>query len=335
MKQAQFSELHAKEWSRFEQLLDLASASQRQRSAVSEDGVEVTRADVVLLPVHYRRIAQQLSLARSRGYSLGLIERLETLALRGHQALYERRQPLFEVLVAFLGEGFPRQVRAAWPVVVVSAALFFGSMFLTGGLVAVFPDVALTLIDPHSLERIEAMYDPALSKLGRARDAGDDVAMFGFYVRNNTGIGFQTFAGGLAAGLGTIFFLLFNGVHIGAVGGHLTTQGFAVPFWSFVCGHSAFELSAIVISGAAGLRLGWRVLSPGPCTRLRALVEGARSAVGLVYGAALLFFLAAFIEAFWSSSATLPPLLKYAVGGVLWVGLWGYLLLAGRGRGGD
>ena len=41
--------------------------------------------------------------------------------------------------------------------------------------------------------------------------------MFGYYIRNNTGIGFQTFAGGLLLGLGTLFFLVFNGFYIGAV----------------------------------------------------------------------------------------------------------------------
>ena len=40
--------------------------------------------------------------------------------------------------------------------------------------------------------------------------------MFGFYIFNNVRIGFQTFASGLVFGLGTILYLLYNGVFIGA-----------------------------------------------------------------------------------------------------------------------
>ncbi len=334
MRQDSFCTLHAAQWARFEQLLALTTRKKRHRADGIVDGSEVTRADLVTLPAEYRDITHQLSIARSRGYSLGLISRLESLALRGHQVLYQRRHPFFESLLAFLAHGFPTQFRDAWRVVAVSAGLFFGSIVFAAGLVSIYPDTVLTLIEPNALRQIEDMYDPARSKLGRPRDAGDDIAMFGFYIRNNTGIGFQTFAGGIVAGLGTLFFLLFNGLHIGAIGGHLTMQGFAAPFWSFVAGHSALELTAIVISGAAGLRLGWPLLSPGSRTRARALVEGARSAVGLVYGAAGLFLLAAFVEAFWSSSASLAAELKYAVGGLLWVLLWSYLLLAGRGSNG-
>jgi len=69
-------------------------------------------------------------------------------------------------------------------------------------------------------------------------------------------IGFQTFAGGLLAGVGSVWFLAANGVVIGAVAGYLTEIGYSETFWSFVAGHSSLELLAIVLSGAAGLRLG-------------------------------------------------------------------------------
>ena len=145
------------------------------------------------------------------------------------------------------------------------------------------------------------------------READDNVAMFGFYIFNNVKIGFQTFATGLAFGLGTLFYLVFNGVMIGAVAGYLTGIGYGTPFWSFVSGHSAMELVAIAISGAAGLRLGAAVVAPGARSRKAALVDAARPAVRLMYGAAAMFFIAAFIEAFWSPLTAFPPQTKYAV----------------------
>ena len=242
---------------------------------------------------------------------------------------------MFGGVLRFFVSEFPSRFRAAWRAVVVAAFVFFGSMFLAAGLVAVHPEVIFTMLDPQSLRGIESMYDPGASALGRPRDESDDVVMFGYYIRNNTSIGFQTFSGGLVFGLGTIFFLVFNGLHIGAIGAHLVAHGFATPFWSFVSGHSSFELTAILISGTAGLQLGWRLLSPGRRTRRRALVEEARSSVRLIYGAGVLFFLAATVEAFWSSIVELVPVVKYSVGVAFWVVLWAYLLIAGRGADGN
>ena len=53
--------------------------------------------------------------------------------------------------------------------------------------------------------------------------------MFGFYVMNNVGIGFRSFAGGIFLGLGSALILVFNGLFIGAAAGHLTHSASAEP----------------------------------------------------------------------------------------------------------
>ncbi len=125
--------------------------------------------------------------------------------------------------------------------------------------------------------------------------------MFGFYIMNNIGIAFQTFASGVLLGLGSLFFLLFNGLMIGSVAGHLTQIGYVQTFWPFVIGHGAFELTAITFAGAAGLKLGWALLAPGRLTRGEALRLAARRSVQLIAGVIVLLLLAAFTEACWSS----------------------------------
>ena len=68
----------------------------------------------------------------------------------------------------------------------------------------------------------------------------------------------------------------FNGLLLGAIAGLLVTRGDSERFFSFVVTHSAFELTAIVLSGAAGLKLGHAVLAPGRLTRTQALMRAAR-----------------------------------------------------------
>ena len=103
------------------------------------------------------------------------------------------------------------------------------------------------------------------------RSAETDFVMFGYYIANNIGIGFRTFAGGILFGIGTLFLLVYNGLVIGGVAGHLTAIGYRDTFWSFVSAHGAFELTAIAVCGAAGLRLARAVLAPSQYSRARAL----------------------------------------------------------------
>ena len=179
---------------------------------------------------------------------------------------------------------------------------------------------------------MEWMYNPDNRKIGRDRERSSetDFVMFGYYIYNNIGIGFRTFAGGMLMGLGTLLLLLFNGIVIGGVAGHLTRVGYSETFWPFVSGHGAFELTAIVICGAAGLMLGRALIAPGQQRRTQALTSIAPEALKLVMGGAAMLLCAAFIEAFWSSSL-FTPAIKYTGAAMLWMLVAGYLVFAGRG----
>lgn len=324
MKQEQFTRIHRADWERLQAMLDAIDAAGNRPSRVS--------VAVDDLPRLYRLCSHHLSLARSRAYSPQLIAHLSDLIARGHQVMYRNRPPLWPQVVTFLAGGFPRLVRQQWRAVAVAAGLFLGPMLAMLLVVQLFPQAVYTVIEPWQLSMMEQMYDPGDSdaRLGESRGSDSDIRMFAFYIRNNTGIGFNTFAGGLLFGLGTLFFLVYNGLLIGAIAGHMTVLSYIETFWGFVSGHSAFELTAIILSGAAGLKLGWALIAPGQLTRMRALREAAGVGVRIIYGAALLFFAAAFVEGFWSSMAGIPATIKYAVGIALWLLLWGYLLLAGR-----
>ena len=109
------------------------------------------------------------------------------------------------------------------------------------------------------------------------------------------------------------------------VAGHMARSGYGETFFPFVVGHGSLELTAIVLSGAAGLKLGGALLSPGQYSRLTALRLASREAAVIVYGAGLMLVVAAALEAFWSSQAALPAIVKYSVGGALWFMTLAYL----------
>lgn len=322
MKQSLFESRHQHQWQTFaEQLKQL------------EQG-KAKATDVADFPHQYRRLCQHLALAQQRGYSSYLVDPLQQLALRGHQQLYRHRSQLTANILAFLLADFPRLVREQWRFVLIAGLLFFGSLVGIALLVYLFPDLVYSIISPQQVAEMQSMYNPDASRLGRAaeRASSEDWMMFGYYVMHNIGIAFQTFAAGLLFGLGSVFFLIFNGLVIGAVSGHLTDIGYGQTFWSFVIGHGAFELSAITLAGAAGLQLGWSLVAPGRLARSEALRLAARKSVRMLCGVMVFLLIAAFIEAYWSSTTRIEPWIKYAVGVALWLLVAAYLTLAGRSR---
>ena len=314
MKQTPFELAHASEWEAFEAFLD-----------------DKKSFDPAEMPSRFRRVCQALALAAQRCYSAELVDRLNRLALRGHHALYVNRRRESRQVLDFMLRGFPRLVRQEWRVVAAATLLFLGPLLGFIALLQLFPDFVHYLLSPRQIAGFHEMYDPANRRLGM-READTNIAMFGFYIWNNVRIGFQTFAGGMLAGVGTAWFLGANGVIIGAVAGYLTQVGYHETFWSFVAGHSSLELLAIVLSGAAGFKLGLAIIAPGNLSRKTALMAAARPAVRIMYGAAVLFFAAAFVEAFWSPITEVPFTIKIAVGAAGWVILLAYFALAGRGR---
>jgi uncharacterized membrane protein SpoIIM required for sporulation len=186
------------------------------------------------------------------------------------------------------------------------------------------------VVDAQQAAEYEEMYSTDAQSIGRLRTAQNDWAMFGYYIRHNVGLAFQCFAGGLMGGIGSLFFLSFNGASIGALAGYLTERGLGPTFYSFVVTHGAFELTAIVLSGAAGLRIGHALIAPGPMSRRQALVLAAKESIVVIYGTALLLFIAAAVEAFWSSAAWIPLPLKYSIAATCWLAVLSYLCLQGR-----
>lgn len=319
MKLAAFEAQGRARWDRIAALL---KALERGETALAAE-----------LPGLYRQLCHDLALARERQISGALVSELNELALAGHRLLYQARTGEIRGIGGFLASDFPRAVRSEWRLLASLHALFYGLALLVAVLAWLNPDLIYSFNSPESVSEMEEMYDPSGSVSTSSREADLDATMFGFYIWNNVSIAFRTFASGLFFGVGTLVSVIVNALNLGLIASHLSREGSADPFFSFVIGHGAFELTAILLSGVAGMRLGLAVLAPGPRSRIAALRAAALSSLPIIAGAALMLLLAAGIEAFWSPRS-IPSEVKYAVGAALWllVALW--LGAAGRSRAG-
>ena len=324
MTPLQFEQLYQKDWAELE--LNLSDILDPKRAAAS--GRLSPSADRVA--ILYRRACDHLALARARSYPAYIVNRLERATSQAHQIIYYRRDVGFARWAHFMRHQFPAVVRAHAKYVGIAAATFFVPAIVIGLLVHWRPDLILSIVSSDTAASFEQMYSTSAESIGRTRNATTDWMMFGFYIRNNIGVSFQCFAGGLFGGLGSLFFLAYNGAFGGALAGYLAARGLSSTFFPFISTHSAFELTAIVLSGAAGLRIGHAILAPRRLSRIDSLVQASREAVLLLYGVIVMLLVAAGVEAFWSSAKWLPAVVKYTSAVLCWTAVLSYLRFQGR-----
>jgi uncharacterized membrane protein SpoIIM required for sporulation len=131
-------------------------------------------------------------------------------------------------------------------------------------------------------------------------------------------------------GLLTVYVLVLNGLHLGAILGLVQYYGNPAPLWEFIIGHGVVEISVITMAGGSGLLLGYALIHPGLHARRDALVIAANKSMRLLLGIAPLLVVAGVIEGMISPSDVIPDLIKYSVGLLTGVLLYSYLLLTGR-----
>jgi hypothetical protein len=174
----------------------------------------------------YRTCCEHLVLAQARGFPAHVIERLSIVTARAHQIVYRRSEFGLARVLRILTITFPQTVRANWKYVSIAAALLIVPAIAIGVATYFRPDLILSVVDSRTVASFEQMYGPAAKSIGPARDSGDDWSMFGFYIMNNIGIAFQCYVTGVLIGLGSAFFLFWNGVYMGAIAGYVTARGF-------------------------------------------------------------------------------------------------------------
>jgi uncharacterized membrane protein SpoIIM required for sporulation len=259
------------------------------------------------------------------------VERLNYLVSEGNQILYGRHSRPARPLARFVLRDFPRCVRSQWRGLGVCCLIFYGLAVFSCFLCIRFPGLIYELLPESRILALEDMYDPGGKHFLLPRDIGSDADMFGFYIYNNISIAFRTFAGGILAGIGSLFMLGVNALFLGLSAGHIINRGFAGTFFPFIIAHGAFELTAMILSARGGLILGYSLFITRGLSRGASLRQAGKEALPLISGAALLLVLAAAVEAFWSFRHGFPLPLRCAVGAAAWVLMSAYFALAGRG----
>lgn len=338
MTRDQFIRRRRPDWRRFEILVAEAESKNRsplmvvllnlwRRLSQAAKPQSLSGNEIAELSALYRGLCFDLSLIQSRDWGTSMSRYLNDLAARGHNVLYSSPPGSMQAVVAFVLGEFPALVRANGRYFLLALILFVVPGAICGTVVARDPSLAGRVMPGMYQMMFDHMYEESVSE----RQQHMEGAMAGFYVRNNVGVAFRCFAMGAFAGIGTVITLVYNSIFLGTVTGYVIGRGHGANFLEFVIGHGSFELTAIVISGAAGLIIGHTLIHPGQRSRADAIRDRGLVAVKLVLGAGVMLCVAAILEAFWSPSL-FPFNVKMIVGVMLWISVILYLGFAGRSR---
>jgi uncharacterized membrane protein SpoIIM required for sporulation len=300
-----FSTVHGPEWRRLEELV-------RRRRLDGAESDELVRL--------YQAVATHLSTVRSAAPDPVTVARLSDLLARARTRISGAHEPGWSDVTRFALVTVPVALyRIRWWTLAVTVA-FLAVAVVVGVQVATDPAALAAMGTPSEQEQyvqqaFESYYDPKLS--------------FAAMVwTNNAWIAALMIGLGIT-GVGPAYVLYTNAVSIGGIGGMMAAHGELSLFLQLITPHGLLELTSIFVAGAAGLRIFWAWVAPGPRRRSVALAAEARSLITVAVGLVGALALSGVVEGFVTGS-TLPWWLKIVIGALALGAFLAYFLVLGR-----
>jgi uncharacterized membrane protein SpoIIM required for sporulation len=300
-----FSAVRAERWARLDEL-----ARRRRLSGAEAD--ELVRL--------YQAVATDLSTVRSTAPDPATVSRLSDLVGRARIAIAGAHEPAWGDVTRFVAVLLPAALyRIRWWTVAVTLASIVLAL-IAGWWVATQPDALAAMGTPSERDRyvnkaFEQYYHPS---------AGFAAMVW----TNNAWIAAQAVSLGIS-GVWPLITLVSNAVQVGATGGMMAVNGRLDVFLTLIAPHGLLELTSVFVAGAAGLRIFWTWVDPGPRPRLRALAEEGRSLFTVAVGLVGTLAVSGLIEGFVTGSTLLWPV-KIAIGATALAAFWTYTIVLGR-----
>lgn len=269
----------------------------------------------------YRSAVADLAYARANFGTDPIRRRLESLVQRGRGAVYSSHDRRASVLSFFTDRYWRRVAERPWPLA-IAALLMFGPAVAAALWAAGDPAAGFAFVP----EEFQGAADPP-SDAGTT--ASEEAAFSAFLFTHNISVTFFAFAAGVTGGILTAFVLTNNGLLLGAIAGLAVDAGNGRAFLEFIIPHGPIELTCIVVTAAAGLRMGWALIDPGHAARSESFRAEALRAVEIVLGTMPWLVLAGLSEAFVRSAGLPLPILSL-VGIGLFAAYWSLVIWRGR-----
>ncbi len=270
----------------------------------------------------YRTCARHLSRVRSAAPDPQLIAELSSRVATARGRLTGTREVRAHSMRRFMFQAVPAALyRIRWwtcgvMVAEIALALVVGVWTLHS------PEAMASLGSP---ERLDEYAHEAFESYYSTYSAPDFAAQVW---TNNARIAAICVASGIT-GVLPLYMLYANAVNLGQAGAVMVDHGMLRVFLSLISPHGLLELTCIFVAGAAGLKLFWTMLVPGPRSRFTALATEGRALITVAVGLTAALAVAGLIEAFVTPAPIAWPV-KITIGAGALGLLWAYTLILGR-----
>lgn len=319
---SRFRAAHQADWERLDALV--ARIEKRSVRALSEE-------DILALPLLYRSALSSLSVARETSLDRALVAYLEALCTRAYFQLYGVPDTMVRQIGRFLRRDWPLAVQALWRETLIALLLTVAGLVAGYWLVAtdtswyyaIIPDAMAGGRDPSaSAATLQGtIYGP---------QEGGMLATFAAYLfTHNSQVAIFAFALGFAFTVPTVLLLLYNGLSLGAMIYIFAKKGLAFGFVGWLTIHGSTEMFAIMLAGAAGMRIGTAIAFPSRHARLEAAVIAGRSAAVAMAGVVVMLLVAGLLEGIGRQTVQ-ADMLRYGIGIAMLLGWLCYFYLPRR-----
>ncbi len=282
-------------------------------------------AELERLASLHRRVMGTFAYARTHFADTGLAERLRASAFRSHRLLAARPVPWRERVATFFRRDFLLAFRETLPSIQVAALVFVGFTLVGFCIELVHVEFVEVWVGPDAISGLRhgEIWTDRVGSMAPASVLSSTIAT------NNIGVAFAAWAGGVLAGIGSLYILAFNGMMFGGMLAATHHYELLDQLFAFISAHGPLELSLIVVAGGAGLELAGGLLRDEGRPRAEALQDAARRSVRVALGIAPWLLLLGFVEGFVSPDMAVPTVLKALLGALLWLGFVAYTMRPG------
>ena len=248
----------------------------------------------------FRQTSHQLAYARTHYPDSNTVKYLNSLVSQAHNHTYSVKKDSLSAIFHYITYGFPAYLKK-FKNYILAAFLVFLLGFL----------VSLIMVAVNSSNASFFLPKQFIDSVGKPRSnvPWNYPLVSSQIMTNNILVALKAFVFGITLGIGTIYVLFQNGAILGALTALTYQRGNPLEFWSLILPHGIIELTAIFISGAAGLLIAYNLLIPKQYSRKHSLIYGAKQGVSLIFGIILLLIIAGIIEGFFTP-LNLNPITK-------------------------
>lgn len=294
MKEALFIRQNHKKWEQCEK--ELKNVNQCTPDELADIYIDITN-DLSFARTHYPRSKVSLY--------------LNELSTKLHQYIHGRKRESASSILTFWTKKVPQTMYEAREELLYSFLIFIICFCIGAFSTAHDEEFSRVIMGDHyidmTLENIKNGDPMAVYK------DGDSYGMFLHITLNNIKVAFNTFISGIFSSIGTGYFLVTNGIMVGAFQWLFVEQGLFKESFLAIWIHGALEISAIIIAGAAGISMGNGWLFPGTYSRPEAFRRGAKKGLKIAVGLVPIFITAGLLESYLTRHTGLPDAVRLSI----------------------